>query len=207
MLPSEQPRRSRALIFGLGAAGLAAVLAVVLVLALGRGGSGQGGSDSGPTGPASPTGSMVAAGQTEPPAGSGEGSSTQGGARVVSLHPSRVVIRLADLPAEAICRLEGRVVKGNPLVLDRSEGQVTLICEAKGRRSYTQSFTPDRDLELKVSMEFEAGRGVSGTRTGGRTMARPVKDPMTQPRKRPEPARPPPEMRPPRPMAQDVLID
>jgi len=109
--------------------------------------------EGGPAAQGGPRASQEKAGQAmeaaSPDAGKGDDAQ---GARPA---PSRVVLRLAGLPHGARCRVDGRPQEGNPLVLERSQDPVEILCEANGRQAFRRSLIPDKDEEITVSMPEE----------------------------------------------------
>ncbi|MFH2006651.1 MAG: serine/threonine-protein kinase [bacterium] len=182
-LPTERRGRSRALLLGLGGVVAVAVLLVVAILALGGRSRGDRASPS-----AGGSAAAVDASASSPP----RGRPGEGDVRALSLVASRVVIHLRGLPGGAVCRVNSRVVPGNPLVLDRSARPVTLLCEALGHRPFTRKLTPDKDTEVQVSMPSDPARAIPGTTSGRRGRARrrrarprPRKASLTPPRRGP----------------------
>jgi hypothetical protein len=64
----------------------------------------------------------------------------------------RVVIRLKRLPAKARCKVDGKPVQGNPIVLRRTERPVKLTCAARGFGPFETTLVPDQDLAVAVRM-------------------------------------------------------
>jgi hypothetical protein len=78
--------------------------------------------------------------------------------------PGQVKITLEGMPANATVKVNG-VPVSPPLMLPRSDREVTLTVHATGYRSFWQKITPDHDrtIDVKMYRRGKGGKGGKGT--------------------------------------------
>ncbi len=64
-----------------------------------------------------------------------------------------VVVKLRIDPADAVVELDGERVSGSSVVLPRSSSSRKVVVAARGFATTTQSFVPDRDTALEITLE------------------------------------------------------
>jgi len=73
-----------------------------------------------------------------------------------------VVVKLRIDPADAVVELDGERVSGSSVVLPRSSSSRKVVVTARGFATTTQSFVPDRDTELEITLERIRPAGTKG---------------------------------------------